>query len=71
MSTIENRIANEVRDDQAVHYEVTPVYGNPKSGIPSLVHIEARGNKGMDVDCYVINDAAGDSPVCSSETYRK
>ncbi|MFF7266473.1 LamG-like jellyroll fold domain-containing protein [Streptomyces sp. NPDC008159] len=71
MSGIENRIANEIRKGQNVHYEVTPVYGNSKSGIPAAVHIEARGGKGMDVDCYVINQAANRDPVCSSEIYRK
>ncbi|MFJ9121900.1 LamG-like jellyroll fold domain-containing protein [Streptomyces sp. NPDC102394] len=71
MSTIENRIADEVRGGQAVHYEVTPVYTNLTSGVPSLVHMEARGNKGMDVDCYVINAASSGDPVCSSKTYRK
>ncbi|WEO95811.1 LamG-like jellyroll fold domain-containing protein [Streptomyces sp. FXJ1.172] len=71
MSSIENRIAGQIRVGQAVHYEVTPVYADPRSGIPSLIHMEAHGNRGMDVDCYVINSAAGKDPVCSSQTYER
>lgn len=59
-----------MRAGQSVHYEVTPAYSNPASGIPALVHMEARGNKGLDVDCYVINTATSGPPVCSSKSYR-
>ncbi|WP_105974964.1 RHS repeat-associated core domain-containing protein [Streptomyces geranii] len=69
MSKIENRIAGEIRLRQAVHYEVTPIYTNPASGVPSLIHMEASGNRGMDVDCYVINTQEENSAICSSETY--
>lgn len=69
MITIENRIANQIRGSQVVHYEVTPVYRDPHSGILNLIHVEAHRNRGMDVDCHVIDSAAGEDPVCSSKTY--
>lgn len=71
MSTIENRIAQQIRLGQSVHYEVTPVYSGKPSGIPQAVHMEARGNLGMDVDCYVINKAVAGVPICSSEKYER
>ncbi|MFE9953306.1 DNA/RNA non-specific endonuclease [Streptomyces sp. NPDC005531] len=70
MSTVENRIANQIRGGQAVHYEVTLVYSKP-TGVPDVVHMEAHGNRGMDVDCWIINRAGADSAVCSSEDYER
>ncbi|WP_394298264.1 LamG-like jellyroll fold domain-containing protein [Streptomyces griseus] len=71
MSTIENNIAREIRGSQSVRYEVTPMYRDTSSGVPDVIHIEARGNKGMDVDCHVINQAVTRSAICSSEIYRR
>ncbi|GLW51988.1 hypothetical protein Stsp02_76480 [Streptomyces sp. NBRC 14336] len=57
MRGIETKIANQIAGGQAVHYEVTPIYPARPTGIPLLIHIVARGNRGMDVDCYVRNTA--------------
>ncbi|WP_407704026.1 DNA/RNA non-specific endonuclease [Streptomyces smaragdinus] len=71
MGYIENRISKEIGAGQAVHYEVTPAYGTNSTGVPVAVHLEARGNRGMDVDCYIENEEHGPSPVCSSKVYER
>ncbi|TDC62391.1 DNA/RNA non-specific endonuclease [Streptomyces hainanensis] len=74
MSTIEGRVATQIRAGQRVHYAVTPIYHPIRvSGVPAFIHIQARGNRGMNVDCYIRNVASrsGSSPVCLSETYRR
>ncbi|WP_129838069.1 LamG-like jellyroll fold domain-containing protein [Streptomyces sp. RFCAC02] len=70
MSTIENRIAEQVIAGQDVRYIVTPVYDpTAASGVPAYVHLQAYGNRGMAVDCYVHNVAQKESPICLNRTY--
>jgi hypothetical protein len=69
MSFIENKIANEVKSGrQRVKYEIHDIYGANLTGIPKVVHLEAQGSGGLDVDCYVFNVASYEK-ICSSEEY--
>ncbi|WP_405603897.1 DNRLRE domain-containing protein [Streptomyces sp. NBC_01410] len=67
MSKIEGRIAKQVHEGQRVVYAVTPIYGDPTSGIPDYIHLQARGNGGLDVDCHVPNVPGKAKAICLSE----
>ncbi|MFH9133688.1 DNA/RNA non-specific endonuclease [Streptomyces sp. NPDC017524] len=71
MRGIETKIANQIAGGQTVHYEVTPIYPARPTGIPDLIHIQALGNQGLDVDCYIKNAAVSGPAVCSSEIYAR
>ncbi|MEU3323241.1 RHS repeat-associated core domain-containing protein [Streptomyces sp. NPDC006785] len=71
MRDIETKIANQIAVGQTVHYEVTPIYPARPTGIPDLIHIQALGNQGLDVDCYIKNAAVSGPAVCSSEIYAR
>ncbi|MFG3002242.1 RHS repeat-associated core domain-containing protein [Streptomyces sp. NPDC048340] len=71
MRGVENKVAAQVAAGQAVHYESTPIYPARPTGIPDFIHIQAWGNRGMNIDCYIRNSATSGPAICSSEIYQR
>ncbi|MFF3624933.1 DNA/RNA non-specific endonuclease [Streptomyces sp. NPDC002467] len=69
MSNIENAIAKQIKGGQSVKKYTTAVYGDANSPIPDYIHIVAKGNRGMNVDCHIPNLPYREDAVCLMEKY--